>query len=172
MLNSRSKLSPFKSSCCLLLTNRVLREVAPFISQPLTYIFNLSLQSSTFPQDLKPAVVVPLYKQRGNASAPTNYRPLSLLPAVAKVLDAIQSKRLSSFLVKNKLLTDHQFGFLPGRSTTQQLVYVVDKWLQTQDKGSASVGVFLDFQEAFDKVWHKGLLFKLARCGVSPDALL
>ena len=80
---------------------------------------------------------------------------MSLLPAVAKVLDAIQSKRL----------------FLPGRSTTQQLVYVADKWLETQDKGSASVGVFLDFQKAFDKVWHKGLLFKLACCGVSPDAL-
>ena len=76
-------------------------------------------------------------------------------------------QKLSSFLVKNKLLNDHQFGFLPGRSTTQQLVYVVDKWLQTQDKGSASVGVFLDFQKAFDKVWHKGLLFKLACCAVS-----
>ena len=171
MLNSLSKLSPSKSSGCPLLTNRVLREVAPSISQSLTYIFNLSLHSSTFPQDWKTAVVVPLYKQRGDASAPTNYRPVSLLPAVAKVLDAIQSKRLSSFLLKNKLLTDHQFGFLPGRSTTQQLVYVVDKWLQTQDKGSASVGVFLDFQKAFDKVWHKGLLFKLACCGVSPDAL-
>ena len=171
MLNSLSKLSPSKSSGCPLLTNRVLREVAPSISQSLTYIFNLSLQSSTFSQDWKTAVVVPLYKQRGDASAPTNYRPVSLLPAVAKVLDAIQSKRLSSFLLKNKLLTDHQFGFLPGRSTTQQLVYVVDKWLQTQDKGSASVGVFLDFQKAFDKVWHKGLLFKLACCGVSPDAL-
>ena len=171
VLNSLSKLSPSKSSGCPLLTNRVLREVAPSISQSLTYIFNLSLHSSTFPQDWKTAVVVPLYKQRGDASAPTNYRPVSLLPAVAKVLDAIQSKRLSSFLLKNKLLTDHQFGFLPGRSTTQQLVYVVDKWLQTQDKGSASVGVFLDFQKAFDKVWHKGLLFKLACCGVSPDAL-
>ena len=171
VLNSLSKLSPSKSSGCPLLTNRVLREVAPSISQSLTYIFNLSLQSSTFPQDWKTAVVVPLYKQRGDASAPTNYRPVSLLPAVAKVLDAIQIKRLSSFLVKNKLLTNHQFGFLPGRSTTQQLVYVVDKWLQTQDKGSASVGVFLDFQKAFDKVWHKGLLFKLACCGVSPDAL-
>ena len=163
VLNSLSKLSPSKSSGCPLLTNRVLREVALSISQ--------SLQSSTFPQDWKTAVVVPLYKQRGDASAPTNYRPVSFLPAVAKVLDAIQSKRFSSFLMKNKLLTDHQFGFLPGRSTTQQLVYVVDKWLQTQDKGSASVGVFLDFQKAFDKVWHKGLLFKLACCGVSPDAL-
>ena len=171
VLNSLSKLSPSKSSGCPLLTNRVLREVAPSISQSLTYIFNLSLQSSTFPQDWKTAVVVPLYKQRGDARAPTNYCPVSLLPAVAKVLDAIQSKRLSSFLLKNKLLTDHQFGFLPGRSTTQQLVYVVDKWLQTQDKGSASVWVFLDFQKAFDKVWYKGLLFKLACCGVSPDAL-
>ena len=149
----------------------MLREVAPSISQSLTHIFNLSLQSSTFPQDWKTAVVIPLFKQRGDASAATNYRPVSLLPAVAKVLDAIQSKRLSSFLVKNKLLTDHQFGFLPGRSTTQQLVYVVDAWLQTSDKGGSSVGVFLDFQKAFDKVWHKGLLFKLACCGVSPNAV-
>ena len=78
---------------------------------------------------------------------------MSLLLAVAKVLNAIQSKRFSSFLVKNKLL------------------YVLDTWLQIQNKGSTSVGVFPDFQKAFDKVEHKGLLFKLACCGVSHDAL-
>ena len=82
VLNSLSKLSPSKSSGCPLLTNRVLREVAPSISQSLTYIV-LSLQSSTFPQDWKTAVVFPQYKQRGDASAPTNYRPVSFLPAVA-----------------------------------------------------------------------------------------
>ena len=83
--------NPQKCVFGALLTNRVLREVAPSISQSLTDIFNLSLQSSTFPQDWKTGVV-PLYKQRGDASAPTNYRPVSLLPAVAKVVDAIQSK--------------------------------------------------------------------------------
>ena len=94
-------------------------------------------------------------------------------PAVAKVLDAIQSKRLSSFLVKNKLLTDHQFNWLSPKTVNHTTVclYIVDKWLQTQDKVSASVGVFLDFQKAFDEMWHKGLLFKLACCGVSADAL-
>ena len=164
-------LSPAKSTGCSLLTNRVLRETAPFISCSLTYIYNLSLRSSVFPEDWKSAVVVPVFKQRGSPQNPSNYRPVSLLPAVGKILDNILSKALSSYLVKNCLVSDHQFGFLPGRSATHQLVYIIDKWINAFESGQVSAAVFLDFQKAFDKVWHKGLLFKLATCGVTAEAL-
>ena len=165
------RLSPTKSSGCPLLSNRVLRETAPIITQSLTYIYNLSLQTHTFPKEWKQATVIPLYKRRGAQDNPANYRPVSLLPAAGKVLDDIQSKSLSSFLLQNNLLTDHQFGFLPSRSTTHQLVYVVHQWLKAFDNRQTGAAVFLDFHKAFDKVWHKGLLFKLASCGVTTGAL-
>ena len=85
-------------------------------------------------------------------------------------MDNILSKALSSYLVKN-CLSDHQFGFLPGRSATHQLIYILDKWINASESGQASAAVFLDFQKDFDKVWHKGLLFKLATCGVTAEAL-
>ena len=116
----------------------------------------------------KPLSVVPLYKQRGDASAPTNYRPMSFLPAVAKVLDAIQSKRLSSFLVKNKLLTDHQFGFPPRtvNHTTACLSVCSRQVLVASNtrQRSASVGVFLNFQKAQSMAQKTAFQTCLLRC--------
>lgn len=155
----------------LITSNRVLRECAPFISSSLSYIFNLSVSTATFPDSWKQATVVPIYKRKGSARTLTNYRPVSLLPAVAKLLDSILSKRLLSYLVKSNLISCKQFGFLPRRSTSMQLALVVDKWLKSFDSGQASVAVFMDFQKAFDRVWHHGLLYKLAAMGVGKYSL-
>ena len=121
--------------------------------------------------DWKHAVVTPLFKHRGAANNPSNYRPVSLLHAVGKVLDNIQSEVLCTFLTRKNLISNHQFGFLPGRSTTEQLIYMVQTWIQELDSGRSVGAVFMDFRKAFDRVWHDGLLFKLARCGISYYSL-
>ena len=171
VFHSLKTLPLFKSSGCSILTNRVLREIAPIIFPSITYLYNLSVSTDTLPADWKSAIITPVFKQRGKPNNPTNYRPISLLPAVGKVLDKLQSQALSSYLVKNSLVTKHQFGFVPGRSTTQQLVYIAYMWAKALDQGKGCAAVFLDFHKAFDKVWHKGLLFKLASIGVGPYAL-
>ncbi len=153
------------------ITNRILRETAPFISSSLTYLFNLSLSSAKIPTAWKHATVCPIFKQRGSQQDPSNYRPISLLPAIGKLMDAIQSEALCHYLVRNSILSDHQFGFLPGRSTTLQLVYVCDRWLEALDEGQGVLAVFMDFMKAFDKVSHRGLLYKLALCGISNSSL-
>ena len=171
VLKQLLKLSPFKSSGCRILTNRVLREIAPFIASSLAYLYNLSINSAVFPDEWKTAIVTPVFKNRGKSADPTNYRPISLLPAISKVLDAIQCKSFTSYLLRNHLLSDHQFGFLPGRSTTQQLLHIVSEFTKAQGQKQNAAAVFLDFEKAFDKVWHPGLLHKLANFGVGPHSL-
>ena len=87
------------------------------------------------------------------------------------LLDGIQSSRLLSYLTTNRLISDHQFGFLPGRSTTHQLLYIVHQWAKALDDGKGVAAVFMDFQKAFDHVWHDGLLYKLGLLGITPKSL-
>ena len=67
-------------------------------------------------------------------------------------------------IIKHRLITDHQFGFVPGKSTTHQMLCIVDDWLQAQYDGKGIAAVFMDFQKAFDRVWHDGLLYTLGLC--------
>ena len=165
------RLSQNKSTADQVMTNRVLRECASSITESVTYLFNLSVSTGTFPSAWKNAIVIPVFKRRGRDSDPSNYRPVSLLPPLGKVLDAIQSEHLLSFLEKNDLLSKHQFGFLPHRSTVMQLIYVADTWMTAVDRGKQPSAVFMDFKKAFDRVWHTGLLHKLAKIGVAPPSL-
>ena len=153
------------------LTNRILQEVAPIIAPSLAHIFNLSVNSCVFPTNWKHATVCPLYKNKGDAADPSNYRPVSLLPAIGKLLDKLQSAALLKYLTSRHFISSHQFGFLPGKSTTKQLVYITDLWLRSIDKGRSTMAVFMDFHKAFDRVWHSGLLHKLGKLGLSPAAL-
>ena len=102
---------------------------------------------------------------------PSNYRPVSLLHPIGKVFDAIQCNSLLSFLQENDIISKHQFGFLPERSTTMQLVSIVEQWLRGMETGHMTTAVFMDFRKAFDKVWHRGLLYKLTTAGVSLSSV-
>ena len=151
------RLPPSKSSGCSVLSHRVLRETAPAVCTSLTYLYNLSIKTGTFPNDWKTAVVTPIFKNRGKTENPSNYRPISLLPAVGKILDHIQSQALCRYLrVDRNILTEHQFGFLPERSTTQQLIYITDRWLTALNDNKRVLAAFMDFNKAFDRVWHPG----------------
>ena len=113
----------------------------------LTYLYNPSIEHSEFPLAFawKKAKVTPIFKRKGQPNDPSNYRPISLLPAVGKLLDGIQSSRLLSYLTTNRLISDHQFGFIPGRSTTHQLLYIVHQWAKALDDGKGVAAVFMHF---------------------------
>ena len=156
-----------KSTADPLLTNLVLRECAPVITPSVSNLFNLSVSTGIFPAMWKQATVVPLFKNRGKAEDPTNYRPVSLLPALGKALDKIQTTHLLRYLVERKLISPHQFGFMPQKSTTLQLLYLTDRWFRALERGKNITAVFLDFRKAFDRVWHPGLLYQLSTLGIS-----
>ena len=171
VLRKLLRLKVNKSTGDSLLCNQVPKRCAPFLASSKTYLFNLSLSTCSFPCAWKLAKVIPLYENRGSQSDPSNYRPISLLPAIGKVMDDIQSARLLSFLTTNKLISPHQLGFVPRSSIVHQLVYMVHKWTQIRDNGGNFSATFMDFMKAFDRVWHSGLLYKLAECGISLSSL-
>ena len=103
--------------------------------------------------------VIPIYK-KGDKSSVTNYRPVSLLSCCGKLLERI-FKHMYNFFLENSLLYKYQSGILPKHSTTFQLVDIYHHTCQSFDSKQFSCMVFCDISKAFDRVWHKGLLFKL-----------
>ena len=143
----------------------LLRHTADTFCKPLTRLFNLSLQRGVFPQTWKQANVTPLFKT-GNASLPNNYRPVSLLSVLGKVLEKAVFKSLFNYLRDANAIYSYQSGFLPGVSTTHHLVHLYHIMSEAFDKQKKIRMVFGDISKAFDKVWHKGLIFTLKKMGV------
>ena len=147
------------------LSVRLIKDAAPFIVYPLTYIFNLSLEMGKFPDALKIAKVTPLYK-KGSKDDPGNYRPISVLPVIAKVFEKLVNGRLMDFLESNDILYRHQYGFRKRYSTKLSLINLVNTLLQAIDKGEITLGIFIDFKKAFDTINHSILSEKLEYYGI------
>ena len=139
---------------------------------PLKLTFQSILNSSKYPDTWKVANVTPIYK-KGDKQLAKNYRPISLLPICGKIFEKIVFGQLYSYLSGNGLLTKNQSGFRPGDSTTNQLLYLVNEIHEAFDNPKCLEvrAVFLDISKAFDKVWHKGLIFKLKQNGISGKLL-
>ena len=144
--------------------------VLEYIAQPLSYICNLSLKEGIFPEELKIANVIPLFK-KDNAMVFNNYRPVSLLCTLSKVFERIMYNRLINFLNENKILFEYQFGFRKNHSTQLALTFLMDKLINSIENGDHVIGVYLDFSKAFDTVDHNILLNKLNHYGIRGAAL-
>ena len=118
--------------------------VKNILVKPLTHVLNLSLLSGTFPDELKVANVVPIFKS-GDAQVFTNYRPVSVLPVFSKILERIMYNRLLSFLNKHKVIYDYQFGFREKYSTYLALITLTEKISNALDQGKNVIGIFWTF---------------------------
>ena len=152
------------------ITMKTVKHVIKQIVRPLTYIFNRSLITGIFPNDMKTAKVFPVF-QSGDRLQFSNYRPISLLPQISKILEKIFSKRLMSFIENHHILTDGQYGFRSNHSTSLALTEFVEKVTSAIDKQESTIGVFIDLTKAFDTVDHKILLSKLQCYGIRGLAL-
>jgi len=135
------------------------------LSPYLAKLFKNSFRSGVVPKEWKCANVVPIFKS-GVKSDPNNYRPISLLPIISKVMESIVNDQLRKHLFKLNLLSNHQFGFRPHHSTFDMLTYCTQTWENALDKGQEAIAVSLDISRAFDSVWHSGLLSKLMTAGI------
>ncbi|MCG7883227.1 MAG: reverse transcriptase family protein [Candidatus Thiodiazotropha endolucinida] len=144
----------------------MLKAVAKEISVPLCILFNRSFREGIFATSLKESNVLPLFK-KGDKSLPANYRPISLLCNIGKLQERIVFKNIYNHLHEHHLLYKYQSGFLPNHSTTFQLIDIYHHVCQTFDNEQFSCMVFCDVSKAFDRVWHRGLLFKLRQYGIS-----
>ena len=144
---------------------RFIKSVITSIVKPVTHIFNLSFQTGTFPEKMKIAKVIPLYKS-GSKNDFNNYRPISLLPQLSKILEKLHSNRLNTFTKTCDILNPCQYGFRGKMSTTHALVKVVSEITNSLNKRKHSIGVFIDLQKAFDTVDHQLLCTKLEFYGI------
>ncbi|MCG8097314.1 MAG: hypothetical protein JAZ17_27465 [Candidatus Thiodiazotropha endolucinida] len=152
------------------ISNKMLKSVANEISVPLSILFNRSFREGKFAEIYKYSNVIPLPK-KGDNSDPSTFRPVSLLSNVGKLQERIAFKHIYNFLHENDLLYKYQSGFLPNHSTTFQLIDIYHHICQTFDNNQFSCMVFLDVSKAFDRVWHKGLVFKLRQNGIAGELL-
>ena len=128
---------------------QLLKIAAPYICNSLSYICNLSLCTSKFPADWKKAKVTPIFKA-GDKTEVGNYRPISVLPIVSKIIERAVHNQLYSYLTSNGLLCDNQSGFRANHSTTTTLLDVEDYILNNMNEGRATGAIFLDLSKAFD----------------------
>jgi len=147
------------------LSSRFLKEVAEQILIPLTKIFNESLKSGNVPQAWKCSNVTPVHKS-GSSDDPGNFRPISVVPVTAKILEKIVSTQLQSFLERNELLSPYQGTYHHGKSTEQLLLVASDTVSQAMDSGKPSCIAFLDLRKAFDSLDHALFLQRLHNLGV------
>ena len=131
------------------------------ICKPLAYLFNLSLNESCFPSCSKEANVIPLFK-KGESSAPNNYRHVSLLSCIGKLMERFIFKHMYNFLLVHNLIYKYQSGFQSGHSTVYQLYDKICKGFENREY---TYMIFCDVSKAFDRVWHGGLIHKLQAYG-------
>ena len=150
---------------------RILSLAATELSIPIAILFQKSISTGSLPNEWKMAHVTPIFK-KGSKSAVNNYRPVSLTCVTCKLMEKIVRKHIMEHLINNNLITEHQHGFVPGRSCITQLLEVLDYWTSTLDEGGSIDVVYMDYQKAFDSVPHRRLIQKLEATGVKGNVLM
>ena len=143
---------------------RLLAELADFLSELVTLLFNKSILHGVLPREWKEAYISPIYKKGSNSYA-ENYRPISLTCTLSKLLESFV-KEVLNHLLEKMLLSKKQYGFISGRSTTTQLLKFLAKCMNTVVNGSVVDTIYFDFKKAFDTVPHRRLLGKLEAYGI------
>lgn len=146
-----------------LITAEILKKITPKGITLITIIFNAMLRLQYFPPLLKVSQIILVHKNGKPPNEVPSYRPISLLPILSKLFEKLLLSRLKPLLFQENIIPDHQFGFRPHHSTIEQVHRVVHEIRQTFEKKEFCSAVFLDIQQAFDRVWHAGLLYKIKK---------
>ena len=165
-----SKLKPKLSSGLDEINNKIIKELKDFIVPPLSVIFNNSLMEGIFPKKMKEAKVVPLFKSKERNLA-TNYRPISLLLTLSKLLEKLMYSRVYNFLVSTDQLYASQYGFRKMHSCEHAVGELIANIAKGIEKGKYTAGIFLDLSKAFDTLEHEVVYMKLEKYGLRGNCL-
>ncbi len=152
------------------ISSHLLNMIKLNVTKPIAIIINKSIENGCVPDSLKLAKVVPIYKSK-DSELFSNYRPISLLPCLSKILEKVLHKRLYNFLNIQDILYPSQYGFRPRHSTINAVTEFVYNVMKARDRKEHTASVFLDLSKAFDTINHNTLLYKLQHYGVRGLAL-
>jgi hypothetical protein len=148
------------------ISTKMLKFVKYELATPLVHLFNRSLSTGILPSKLKTSRTVPIFKA-GNKNLCDNYRPISLLSTLSKILEKYVANKLVNHLETNGILYENQYGFMRGRSTVHNLLQLTNYICKELNEKKLVVGVFLDLRKAFDVVPHNILIKKLSKMGIA-----
>ena len=163
LLNSKDKISRTPDN----VPAHFIKRIGPYILEPLHFIFNQSLKLNAIPTQWKSALIVPIFK-RGNRNTVDNYRPVSLTSSFSRLLESILVAKIMQHLLTNDLLTSRQFGFIPGKSTSSQLLTASFEWLYSLSRNLETNIIYTDVSKAFDTVSHQKLITTLKAFKIDP----
>ena len=152
------------------LLGRFLKDGSQVLSKPISELCNLPIKLGSFPDSCKIAKLKPFFK-KGSKTNPSNYRPISSLPLISKIIEKLIQEQTSSFLSNNEILYNYQSGFRKNHSTDSYLMFLHDKILKGFDKGLMTCMILIDHQKAFDTIDHDILLKKLNAIGFSNHTI-
>ena len=155
-------LDPSKAMGCDGISPKLLKNCALALYQPLHHLFSLSLSQCYLPMEWRVHLIKPIFKS-GDKTSVRNYRPISLLSLVSKILEKLVYNSIVDFLTPS--ISINQFGFLCGCSTLQQLLIFFNCIFSTLEPQTDVV--YLDFRKAFDYASHNELLYKLWNFGIT-----
>ena len=139
---------------------RFLKIASTILKYPLSKLFNKSLQFSYL---WKLANVIPVFKNKGEKDCLSNYRPISLLSYIGKIMERCIFKYVHNFLLQNILITNFQWGFRLSDPTVNQLISISNDCGKAINDGKEIRIILCYISKAFDRVWHTGLLYKLKK---------
>jgi len=152
------------------LSSKLLKSIKNDIVEPLTIIINQSISNSIYPDALKLAKVVPVYKKDENYVF-ENYRPISILPSISKIFEKVMHEQIYNFFNSNNIFLNTQYGFRKHHSTEYAALEFMDNVIHSMDCGEVPISVFLDMSKAFDTIDHEILLNKLQYYGFNSRAI-
>ena len=147
------------------LANFFIKIGLPVIAESLCDILNLSLATGVFPDSWKIARVAPVFKS-GEQDDSSNYRPISVLPFLARLFEKLVYNQIYDFLIKNDLLFSNQSALRLLHSVVTSLLASTNDWYVNMDNGKYTANIFIDLKKAFDTIDHDILLNKLLRYGI------
>ena len=151
--------------------SKLLRHGASVLTTSVTELFNMSITSHHMPADWKRARVTPIYKGTGSVDEPNNYRRISIVSHIPKVLEKMVNSQLIAYFDAFSLLTCDQSAFRRGHSTATAAHKLFDDMLDNINEGLVNGICFFDLRKCFDTIDHDLLLFKLEKYGITGDAL-
>ena len=162
----KANMGGYEATC----PGKLIKKYIFLLADDITYIFNQCLTEGVCPKELKQAIITPIYKG-GSRKEPTNYRPVSCVPFLAKLLEALINDQIKHYLQANNFINPMQFGFREGSNTTLALAHLQMYVTKTWEENKIAAAIFVDVEKAFDSINRSFLLHILKELKFTEEPL-